>query len=208
MTQYRSRFDHVQGFSMLDLERYLNKYATSYCLVRHEPKKDNVHYHAWFETTYADVTVRMMLTKMLPYLKGNGGHSIQDCDPLRHAEYKQYLFNRKYGNLATFVKEVNVPDWEDYQRKANEATVEYIKTKKVFSKNDCIETLLAMPKEWTSDEELFRAVMTVARQRKTVFSINAIRDIIVTVGYHNGTQETRSTMEHAVLKVFRPFTPN
>lgn len=206
MLEFRLRFDEKPGFSMVDLERYLTKYAVHYLLVRHEPRTDNVHYHAWISTEYADSTVRMMLTKHMPYLKGNEGHSVQACDPPRRDEYLQYLFNRKNGNLSAFVKEVGVPDWDRFRILANESTIEYIKSKKVFSKNDCVEHLLAIEKEWTSEEELFKVVMQVSRQRKTVFSINAIRDIMVTVGYHNGTQQTRATMENAVLKIFRPYT--
>jgi len=205
MTEYRLRLDKVPTFCMVDLDRYLTKYATEYLLVRHEPKKDNVHYHAWIRTTFADSTIRLMLTKHMPYLKGNKGHSVQACDPIRRDEFLQYLFNRKHGNLATFEKEVGVPNWDEYRLLANESTIEYIKSKKTFTKNDCVELLLALPREWVSEEELFRATMTVARERKTVFSVNAIRDIIVAVGYHNGTQQTKSTMEQAVLKIFRPF---
>jgi len=204
MAEYRIRVDHVDQFSMLDLDRYLCKYATAYLLVRHEPKKTNVHYHIWLETKYADVTVRMMLTKHMPYLKGNAGHSVQACDPLRRGEYLQYLFNRKEGNLATYVKEQGVPNWEEYQRLSNEATVEYIKTKKVFSKNDCIEHILCLKHHnWETEGDVFDMVMKLSRERKTVFSINAIRDIIIAVGYHDGTQALRSTVKDAVLKVFQ-----
>jgi len=205
MPEYRLRLDKVAAFSMVDLDRYLTKYATAYLLVRHEPKKDNVHYHAWISTPNADSTIRLMLTKHMPYLKGNGGHSVQACDSTRRSEYLQYLFNRKHGNLATFEKEVGVPEWDDYRLLANQATIEYVNTKKTFTKYDCVELLLAMPCEWASEEELFRTIMTITRQRRTLFSINAIRDIMIAVGYEHGTQQTKSTMEHAVLRIFRPF---
>lgn len=205
MTEYRLRLDKVPTFCMVDLDRYLNKYATAYLLVRHEPRKDNVHYHVWIRTIFADSTIRLMLTKHMPYLKGNKGHSVQACDPKRRSEFFQYLFNRKHGNLATFEKEVGVPEWDDYRQLANQSTVEYIKTKKIFSKNDCVELLLATEKEWVHEDDLFKTVMRVQRERKVLFSINAIRDIMIAVGYHNGTQQTRETMEHAVLRIFRPF---
>ena len=206
MPEFRMRMDHVPAFSMVDLDRYLTKYATAYLLVRHEPKKDNVHYHVWMETRFADSTIRLVLTKYMPYLKGNKGHSVQACDPTRRSEYLQYLFNRKHGNNAIFQKEVGVPDWDDYRTLANQATIEYIKTKKTFTKNDCVELLLAMPREWDSEEELFKTVLTISRQRKTVFSINAIRDILISVGYEHGTQQVKMTVEHAVLRIFRPYT--
>ena len=207
MTEFRMRVDHVTDFSMLDLDRYLGKYATRYLLVRHEPKQTDIHYHIWLETTYAEVTIRLMLTKLMPYLKGNGGHSIQACLADRRDEYWQYLFNRKHGNLASYVKDVGVPNWEHYQELANVATVEYLKTKKAYSKNDCIEELLATPKEWDDEGKLFDVVMKLTRQRKVVFSINAIRDIIIAVGYHNGTQHVKHLMKDAVLKVFYPYVP-
>jgi len=204
MLEFRSRFDEKPGFKMVDLERYLSKYATSYLLVRHEPRSNNPHYHAWFSTEYADSTVRLMLTKHMPYLKGNEGHSVQACDPLRRDEYRQYLFNRKEGNLATFVKELAVPDWERFRDLANECTIEYIKSKKVFSKNDCIEHILCMQhNNWESEGDVFDVIMKLSRERKTVFSINAIRDIIIAVGYHDGTQALRATVKDAVLKVFQ-----
>ena len=198
------RVDHVASFSMLDLDRYLSKYADEYLLVRHEPKKTDVHYHIWMKTKYAEVTIRMMLTKHLPYLKGNAGHSVQACEPARRGEYLQYLFNRKHGNLASYVKDVGVPDWADHQLKANEATVEYIKNKKgSYSKNDCIDELIALNREWNEDE-LFDAVMTATRRHKTVFSINAIRDVIIAVAYHNGTQATKTLVKDTVMRIFHP----
>jgi len=207
MTEYRIRVDHVNAFDMLDLDRYLSKYATAYLLVRHEPKQTDVHYHIWMSSKHAEVTVRMMLTKHLPYLKGNGGHSISACDPTRRDEYLQYLFNRKHGNLASYVKDVGLGNWADFQKKANEATVEYIKNKKgTYSKNDCIEELIALEREWNEDE-LYDAVMAATRRHKTVFSINAIRDVIIATAYHSGTQQTKATVREAVMKVFHPFTP-
>ena len=76
----------------------------------------------------------------------------------------------------------------------------------MYSKNDCIEELLALNREW-NEEELFDAVMTATRRHKTVFSINAIRDVIIAVAYHAGTQAARATVREAVMKVFHPFVP-
>jgi len=202
MTEYRIRVDAVTAFSMVDLDRYLLKYATAYLLVRHEPVKTDVHYHIWMSSAHAEVTVRMMLTKHMPYLKGNGGHSISACDPLRKDEYLQYLFNRKHGNLATYVSDVGVSDWQDFQLKSNQCTVEFIKNKKgTYSKNDCIEELISHGREWNEDD-LFDAIMVTVRRHKTVFSINAIRDVIVAVAYHSGTQAAKHTVREAVMKVF------
>jgi len=202
MPQYRVRVDAPAQFDLEHLNRYLNKYATSYLLVRHEPVNPNIHYHIWMETAYADSTIRLMLTNIMPYLKGNGGHSIQQCDPLRTGEYKQYLFNRKQGNRSFFISQVGVDDWEDYQRKSNEATEEFLSTKKSYTKNDCIEDLIAMKSDWSDPNEIFEVVMSFSRKKKTVFSINAIRDVIIAVGYNSGTQACRETVRSSVLKVF------
>lgn len=202
--QYRIRVDSVPAFSMLDLKRYIDKYATSYCLVRHEPVKPNIHYHIWMETNNADSTVRLMLTKHMPYLKGNAGHSVQMCDPLRKEEYLQYLFNRKHGNRAFFESHQGVDNWEVFQERSNLATTEYLSTKKgkVYSKNDCVEDLIAQNSHWENVETIFAGAMALARSHKVVFSINALRDIIVAVGFNAGSQDSRQHVQSTVLKIF------
>jgi len=202
--QYRIRVDSVPSFSMLDLKRYIDKYATSYCLVRHEPVSPNVHYHIWLETNNADSTVRLMLTKHMPYLKGNAGHSVQMCDPLRKEEYLQYLFNRKHGNRAFFESQLGVDNWEVFQERSNIATEEYLAVKKgkQYSKNDCVEDLIAINAQWTNLEDIFHTAMELARKKKTVFSINALRDIMVAVGYNAGTQGSRQHVLATVMKIF------
>lgn len=204
MPEYRCRVDEVKDFKMEDLERYLTRYAVKHLLVRHE-LPNNVHYHFWMETEKADVTIRMNITRYMPYCKGNGGHSIQSCEPERRAGYLQYLFNRKKQNRSYFISESGVPEWEEYKRLADEATAEYIENKKsTFTKFDCIETLLALDIEHNVDD-LFDHVMTLTKKHKVVFSANAIRDIIIAVGHHSGDRQTRIYAREAVLRFFVPY---
>jgi len=200
MPEYRIRVDEVPGFDRLALERYLEKYADQHLLVRHE-LPSNIHYHIWIDTKYADSTIRMMITSKMPYLKGNGGHSVQACDPARRDEYLQYMFNRKQGNRAYFVSEKGFPNWEEYKERAEKATEEFLTKKGSFTKNDCVEAILAEGKEYTIDE-LFDRVISLTRKHKVVFSVNAIRDIIVYAGYNGGDRDCRGTVKGSVLRIF------
>lgn len=204
MPEYRCRVDEVKDFRMEDLERYITRYAVKHLLVRHE-LPDNVHYHFWMETANADVTIRMNITKYMPYVKGNGGHCIQTCDPERRDEYLQYLFNRKKMNRAYFVSENGIPNWEHYKTLADAATAEYVENKKsTFSKFDCIQTLLALNVEHDVDG-IFDHVMELTKKHRVVFSANAIRDIIIAVGHHSGNRETRVYARESVLRFFVPY---
>jgi len=204
MPEYRCRVDEVKDFKMEDLERYLTRYAVKHLLVRHE-LPNNVHYHFWMETEKADVTIRMNITKYMPYCKGNGGHSIQVCDTDRKDTYLQYLFNRKKQNRAFFVSESGVPNWEHYKQLADESTADYIEKKKsTFSKFDCIETLLALNVEHNVDD-MFDHIMELTKKHRVVFSANAIRDIIIAVGHHSGDQKTRAYARESVLRFFVPY---
>lgn len=183
-------------------------YATSYLIVHHEGGSERPHFHLWMQTEFAEQTIRK-LPKHLNLTNGNSDFSIQKCDPTRRDEYLQYMFNLKNGNKPTFVAEKGVPQWKEYEERAAQSTVEYVankKKEKAFTKNDMIEYLINNPPEagYHTEEELFDEIIKVSRNHKTVFSINAMREIIVYTGWCRGDKILANNVRASVLKIFHP----
>lgn len=187
------------------IKSWLQRYATSYLLVHHESGSERPHHHIWIATSHAEQTIRK-LPKYLKLTNGNSDFSIQKCDPIRRTEYLQYMFNLKNGNKPDFVAEVGVPDWNQYKESAALCTQEYKEKKKekAVTKMDMIDWLIANPPErgWFEEEELFDAIIKRSREVRTVFSVNAIREIIIYVGHCRGQGQLPNSVKSAVLKIF------
>jgi len=194
-------------------------FAEGFLLVSHTDMYGrNPHFHVYVETKYADITVRSYVRKLDPKLIGNKAYSLQSCDPERIVEYKTYLFNLKKGNIPRFVGQEGSPNWEEYRDASAKLTEEFNeKTKKTYSKNDCITEMLrlyAERGEEFSPDHCFDLIVKATRRHGTVFSINAIRDVILYVSQLHGevTDESitndpyrrswKSKMRQAVLQYF------
>lgn len=208
-TMFRIRVDKTGSFTEHYLEDWLKLRAIRFLVVNHRLPIENEHYHIWMESKFKPVTIRMEFPKKFN-VSGNKDFCIQDCDPIRKDEFLQYMFNRKKLNVSTFVAEQGVPDWEAYKLKADEATVEYLeaKEKSKFSKDDCINLITTKYSEelknWSADQ-LLSIIISESKSRKSIFSINAIRDIILYIGVLTNLGELssdRTTYRYAVLRAF------
>jgi len=185
---------------------WLYRLSESYLLVSHtDLYGKNPHFHAWIETKYQEITIRSKIKQLDETLIGNKRYSLSKCDPTRADEYRTYLFNLKRSNIPSFVSHNNVPDWKQYQDASNALTQQYFDNKpKHYSKNDCITELLRAPTH-RSFHELYWEILSLSRKHGVVFSINAIREIIIYVG-HFDTSNPHLTNDTAlsVLKIFFP----
>lgn len=197
----RVRVDVIHDLVEDQLISWLTKYGKRCLVVKHTPVTDNEHYHAWIDSEYKEVTLRMSFKQYIAEARGNKDYALQKCDPERYEEYLTYMFNRKNGNKADYVCDREV-DWNKYMEKSNQLTDEYFEKKGIKTKNDIITFLLATDKEYGSPVEIFDKVMEVSKANGIVLSINAIREIIVYVGYNGGDRRCKSTVVESVLKIF------
>lgn len=178
--------------------------STSHLLVSHNDLYGkNPHFHAWIETKYQEITIRSKIKSLDEELIGNKRYSLSKCDPERAEEYKTYLFNLKRNNIPSFVSHNQVPHWKQYQEASSRLTDEYLTTKtNKYSKNDCITDLLRNPTHRTF-HTLYWEILSLSRKHGVVFSVNAIREIIIYTA-HFDTSNPHLTNDTAlsVLKIF------
>lgn len=198
----RVRVDYQNEDTVQQLTKWLDKYGERYLVVKHEPISENIHYHAWIESKYKEVTLRMSFKNYVKNVSGNKDFALQKCDQERYEEYLTYMFNKKQGNRATFICHKDVDNWEEYEQKSEDLTEQYFEQKGVKTKNDIITFLLSKGKEYASPDEIFDSAMEVSKANGIVLSINAIREIIVYVGYYGGDRNCRGTVRLSVLKIF------
>jgi len=203
MLLFRLRLDLALCYGD-DVTAWLHRLSESYLLVSHtDLYGKNPHFHAWIETKYQEITIRAKIKQLDETLIGNKRYSLSKCDPERQEEYKTYLFNLKRNNIPSFVSHNNVPNWKQYQEASSKLTDEYLNTKtNKYSKNDCITELLRNPQHRTF-HSLYWEILNCSRKRGVVFSVNAIREIIIYVG-HFDTTNPHLTNDTAlsVLKIF------
>lgn len=198
----RIRVDKINDQIEDQLVCWLKKYGDRWLVVHHETISENPHYHAWIESKYKEVTLRMSFKTYLKGIQGNKDFCLQKCDDERYEEYLTYMFNKKNGNRANMIS-VKDLDWEMYKARSESLTEEYFENKKVKTKNDIISLLLSNNKEYETVESIFDDVMEFSKANGVVLSINAIREIIVYVGYNGGSRECRGTVRCSVLKIFQ-----
>lgn len=198
----RIRVDIIHDQIQDQLIAWLTKYGKRWLVVKHTPLSDNVHYHAWIESSFKEVTLRMSFKTYIKQIQGNKDYALQKCDPERYEEYLTYMFNRKNGNKADYVASQEV-EYEQYAQRSQDLTDDYFTRKGVKSKNDIISFLLSSNKSYGSPIEIFDQVMEVSKANGIVLSINAIREIIVYVGYNGGDRRCKSTVVESVLKIFQ-----
>lgn len=198
----RVRVDQVHDQIEDQILSWLKKYGNEWLMVRHETIQYNPHYHVWINSEFKEVTLRMSLKTYVKGLQGNKDYAIQKCSEERYEEFLTYLFNHKQGNKAYFVSQRGVDNWEEYRARSDSLTEDYIAQKKIVSKNDIITMLLTNGKEYESPDEIFDEVMEVSRSNNLVLSVNAIREIIIYVGYNGGNRSCRGTVRSSVLKIF------
>lgn len=197
----RVRVDIIHDLVQDQLVKWLNKYGNRWLVVKHIPLTDNEHYHAWIESEYKEVTLRMSFKQYLTEARGNKDYAIQKCDPERYEEYLTYMFNKKNGNKADYVADKGI-EWLPYQEKSEQLTQEYFEHQGKKTKNDIISFLLSKGKEYGSVDEIYDEVMATSKANGVVLSVNAIREIIVYVGYSGGDRNCKLTVRQSVLKIF------
>lgn len=202
MSMLRVRVDMINDKVYDQLISWLDKYGDRYLVVKHEPVSENRHYHAWIASKFKEVTLRMSIKKYIPDLEGNKDYAIQKCDVERYEEYLTYMFNRRGGNKSTFMCHKELSDWQTYEEKSIQLTEDYYKSKGVKTKNDIINILLSSGNEYETPNDIFDEVMAISKNNSIVLSINAIREIIVYVGYNAGSRNCRGTVRQSVLKIF------
>jgi len=183
---------------------WLHRLAESYLLVSHNDLyQKNPHFHAWIETKYQEITIRSKIKQLDETLIGNKRYSLSKCDAERQEEYKTYLFNLKRNNLPSFVSHKNVPHWKQYQEASSQLTDEYLNSKtNKYSKNDCITELLRNPVHRTF-HTLYWEILNLSRKHGVVFSINAIREIIIyTAHFDSSNPHLTNDSALSVLKIF------
>lgn len=195
------------------LTQWVQSFASEFLLVRHTDRNQrNEHVHAWLQCDLALPTVRLRIKKQYPALYGNKGYSLTPCDEERKDEYLTYMFNLKKGNIPYFIAENGVPNWETFREASSKLTDDYHeKTKNSYSKNDCLTDILQV---YARRDQIFcvsgcySLILEKSRQHGVLFSINAVRDIIMytshfAVGDPDGPTHTPATrLREAVLKVF------
>jgi len=212
MPEYRLRID-AEPEKHLALAEWVKSFASEFLLVRHTDKNQrNEHVHGWIKTHLALPSVRLRIKNTYPQYYGNKGYSLTPCDEERRDEYRTYMFNLKKGNIPFFIAQVGVPQWVELRDAAKALTDEYHeKTKNSYTKNDCLTEVLqyyATRNEVWCAMGCYAHVLEMSRKHNVLFSINAVRDIIMysshfAVGDPDGpTRTPATTLRDAVLKIF------
>lgn len=201
MAMLRIRVDIIHDQIQDQLIAWLNKYGNRWLVVKHTPLSDNEHYHAWIDSSFKEVTLRMSFKSYIKNIQGNKDYALQKCDPARYEEYLTYMFNKKGGNKADYVASREVA-YEHYEQCSQQLTDDYFTRKGVKTKNDIISFLLSSNKEYGSPDEIYDEVMATSKANGIVLSINAIREIIVYVGHNAGNRNCKLTVRQSVLKIF------
>lgn len=209
MPEYRLRID-VEPEKHEALTQWVKSFASEFLLVRHTDKNQrNEHVHGWIRTLLALPTVRLRIKKTYPECYGNKGYSLTPCDESRRDEYLTYMFNLKKGNIPYYISQEGVPQWGTYREAASTLTDEYHeKTKNSYTKDDCLTECLQI---YATRNMIFTAsgaydlVLELSRKHHVLFSINAVRDIIMYVSHFapgDPDGHRRNTVKESILKIF------
>lgn len=204
--QYRLRIDmpFTDGEKVTE---WVTKFCDNFLVVSHtDMKGNNHHFHLWLVTKLVDISVRSRVRSLDQSIIGNKRYSLSPCDSARTSEYLTYMFNLKNGNIPRFISQKGLPDWETFKDASAELTLEYQSTKKQsYSKNDCITDLLQELGSINHTVDfgvLFDKVISRSRQHGVVFSINAIREIIMYVAYCDPKERLKTDARYVVLQYF------
>lgn len=113
MEYYKLRVDTD---NIMELERILLKYSSTYLICQENEGCENPHCHAYLETNTKQATIRNVLRKK--YGSGNGSYSLKALDEQYPVEYLAYCIKEK--NYRHTLPEEQIEKAKEYDLKVKE----------------------------------------------------------------------------------------
>lgn len=165
--------------------------AKEHVLVKHVLPHGNPHFHLYLNDP-CQMSCPAMRYTLDKVIKCKGPQrSVKECEKERAAEYLQYLFNTKHGNVATIIS--TTLDVAEYQSKAAVVSQEFADTVKSRKAKDVTswqmseevrQLYLAHGEEIRSEEDIYRVhiiyAIQVCRKYKKTFTDFSIQRIVQT----------------------------